>query len=238
MLHKRYESEVMDKADVVLTVSETWADDFLRLGAKNVNVITNGYDSDDFVGFKSVESDKFIVGHYGIMNHLRNPSNFWLALNDLCKENSDFNQKLEIRLSGNIDQGIINEINTYPLLSSKLVLLGFLNHKEVISEYSRTNLLLLLLFNSKSGKGNYPGKIFEYFATKKPIIAFGPKRSDVKNLLDKGFGIYHPYNHDISLIKNNILSIYNKEITFKNIKEGEYSREYLTSKLVGILEEI
>ena len=63
----------------------------------------------------------------------------------------------------------------------------FLNHKDVIKAYSKTSLLLLLLFNSESGKGNYPGKLFEYLATKLPILAFGPENSDVKNFFKNSF---------------------------------------------------
>ena len=237
-LHKRLESEVLTNADLVLTVGERWANDFIDLGAKNVKVITNGYDLDDFLHYKANKTNKFIVGHYGIMNHLRNPSNFWFALNMLCSENNDFNDKLEIRLSGNIDNEIIKEIKSYPFLRNKLVLLGFINHKDVIEEYSNANLLLLLLFNSKSGEGNYPGKIFEYFASKKPILSFGPKESDVKNLLDNNYGIYHHYQQQSSVIKNDILSFFNEDFEFKSIEKDKYSRKSLTMNLVNILENL
>ena len=56
-------------------------------------------------------------------------------------------------------------------------------------------ILLLLLFNSNSGKGNYPAKIFEYFAAQRPILAFGPSESDAKNLIAKtNSGIYFSYD--------------------------------------------
>ena len=84
------------------------------------------------------------------------------------------NRLLEIHFSGNIDPKVIDSIKSYEYLGDKLHLLGFLNHKDVIKAYSKTSLLLLLLFNSESGKGNYPGKLFEYLATKLPILAFGP----------------------------------------------------------------
>ena len=172
------------------------------------------------------------------MNHLRNPSNLWKALNELCLENNDFNKSLEIRLSGNIDKNILNEISKYPFLNSKLVNLGFINHKDVIKEYSMASLLLLLLFDSKSGEGNYPGKLFEYIATKKPILSFGPTESDVKNILKNGFGIYHAYKSDINSIKENILSVYNYKYVNKDLDSKKYSRKHLTKELVKILEKL
>lgn len=237
-IHRNLENNVLKNADLVLTVGERWAADFKDLGAKNVKVITNGYDSDDFKDFKALDTDKFILGHYGIMNHLRNPSNLWKALNELCQENNDFNKSLEIRLSGNIDKNILNEISKYPFLNSKLVNLGFLNHKDVIKEYSMASLLLLLLFDSKSGEGNYPGKLFEYIATKKPILSFGPTESDVKNILKNGFGIYHAYKGDVNSIKENILSVYKNKYVNKDLDSTKYSRKHLTKELVKILEKL
>ncbi|MDB0027531.1 glycosyl transferase family 1, partial [Flavobacteriales bacterium] len=164
--HKDLEKEVLQTADVALTVSETWVEDLKRLGGVRVELITNGYDSADFE-LKPKKNDKFIIGHYGLLNHLRNPKNLWKALAILCKENSDFNDKLQIHLSGNIDGEALAEIVAYPQLKEKLKQLGYLSHAQVLEQYNEADLLLLLLFNSKSGVGNYPGKIFEYFAAQK-----------------------------------------------------------------------
>ena len=236
--HKMLELKVLKNASLVLTVGERWANDFIKLGAKNVEIITNGYDDEDFIDFKSTTTNKFIVGHFGVMNHLRNPSKLWASLDDLCNENDDFNKKLEIRLSGNIDQKILDEIKAFPNLKSKLVFLGYLKHSEVIKEYSKANLLLLLLFNSKSGEGNYPGKIFEYIATKKPILSFGPNESDVKNFLKKGYGFYHSYLTESDLIKENILNVFNDENDKNDIDSSIYSRKFLTKKLHQLIEKI
>ena len=46
--HKDLEREVLQTADVTLTVSETWVKDLKRLGGNRVELITNGYDADDF----------------------------------------------------------------------------------------------------------------------------------------------------------------------------------------------
>ena len=88
--HKDLEKEVLQTADVALTVSETWVDDLKRLGGGRVELITNGYDAADFE-LKPKTNNEFIIGHYGLLNHLRNPKNLWKALADLCTDKSDFN---------------------------------------------------------------------------------------------------------------------------------------------------
>ncbi len=236
--HKILENNVIKNANIVLTVSESWANDFIKLGAKNVEIIRNGFDEEDFINFKPRATKKFIIGHFGVMNHLRNPSKLWESLNELCDDNIEFAEKLEIRLSGNVEDKILDEIRSYPNLKSKLVVLGFLEHSDVIKEYSIVNLFILLLFNSKSGQGNYPGKLFEYLATKKPIISFGPESSDVKNFFSNGFGFYNSYLTDVQIIKKNILDIFTNNFEKRNFDTSIYSRKFLTQRLVKLIEKL
>lgn len=234
--HKKLEKQVIQNADITLTVSPTWALEFKKLGAKRVEIITNGYDVDDFQ-LSPKKNQKFVIGHYGVLNHLRNPKNLWKALNTLCIEDSEFNSKLEIRLAGNIDREVIMSIESYPNLKNKIKELGYLSHADVLKQYNEADILLLLLFNSQSGLGNYPGKLFEYFATKKTILAFGPNNSDTEYLIkETKSGIYLSYE-DYN-VKDQILKIYNsnKECNVKDI--AKFSREKLTYELADLLNKL
>jgi glycosyltransferase involved in cell wall biosynthesis len=169
-----------------------------------------------------------------LLNHLRNPKNLWKTLNDLCSENSEFDNKLEIHLSGNIDIEVLTEISDFPKLKEKIKNLGYLSHAEVLKQYNEASLLLLLLFNSKSGVGNYPGKIFEYFAAQKPILSFGPEGSDTQSLINETkSGLF--FNYDAEDIKNEILNIFNGKNEFKTEGLEKFSREKLTHDLANLL---
>ena len=231
--HKDLEKEVLQTADVALTVSETWVEDLKRLGGGRVELITNGYDAADFE-LKPKTNDKFIVGHYGLLNHLRNPKNLWKALADLCDENTAFNAKLEIHFSGNIDGEVLVEIEAYPQLKDKIKALGYLSHAQVLQQYNEADVLLLLLFNSKSGVGNYPGKIFEYFAAQKPILAFVPEESDTQKLIEKtntGMCFFYAETN----LKNDILRLFKKEENFSLENIEDFTREKLSHDLANLL---
>ena len=221
---------------MTLTVSESWVEDLKRLGAKKVAFITNGYDADDFE-LKPKKNDKFIIGHYGLLNHLRNPKFLWKTLDDICSENKEFESRLEIHLSGNIDREVIAEIESYPKLKENLKQLGYLSHAQVVQQYNETDILLLLLFNSRSGIGNYPGKIFEYFATNKPILAFGPNNSDTKDLIkETDTGLYFSYEE--KEIKKEILKLYKQKKLLKINDLKKFSRENLTVSLSDLLNKL
>ena len=235
--YRKLEKEVLQNSDVCLTVSETWVESFKDLGSNNVKLVTNGFDEEDFT-IKEKENDKFIIGHFGLLNHLRNPKNLWKTLHDLCDENPEFNEKLEIRLSGNIDTEVLQNITQYFHLKTKVKVLGYLSHKEVLNQYNEASVLLLLLFNSVSGIGNYPGKIFEYFAAKRPILAFGPKESDTQKLMEKTkSGIYHDYSDDN--LKESIISLFeNKEEFIASDKINNFTRKKLTQQLSDLLDKM
>ena len=231
--HMDLEKEVLQTADLTLTVSETWVEDLKCLGANKVKLITNGYDADDFY-LKPKTNDKFIIGHYGLLNHLRNPKNLWKSLANLCEDNKAFNLKLEIHLSGNIDSEVLSEIQSYPNLKEKVKQLGYLSHAQVLHQYNEADLLLLLLFNSKSGIGNYPGKIFEYFAAQKPILAFGPKECDVQKFIEKT-NVGKFFSYDEKKMENDILFLFKNQKIFDFKNKKSFSREKLTHDLANLL---
>ncbi len=234
--HVNLEKKVLKLADICLTVSESWAQSFKKLGSRRVELITNGFDKDDF-SYNEVKREKFIVGHYGLINHLRNPKIFWRVLDDLCSENEIFNKLLEIHFAGNVDKSILNMISDFPSLQQKVKNLGYITHKEVISSYQNSSILLLLLFNSKSGVGNYPGKLFEYFAANRPILAFGPAESDTKNMIiTTKSGIYHDYDANYQDLKENVLQLFNqRNMLYQNNELSMFDRRELTKRLVKLL---
>ncbi len=238
--HERLEKDVIENADITLTVSENWLEEFKSLGASRSEMITNGYDSDDFHVEEKL-TNKFVIGHYGLINHLRNPKKFWKVLDDLCRKSNDFNNQLEIHLAGNIDESIVNEIKSYSLLSDKVINLGYLSHKDVLSHYNQVSLFLLLIFNSDSGKGNYPGKMFEYFGARKPILAFGPQSSDTERLFkDLNMDTYFNYDHlDEVLLAETMIGFFNDTKRNNLISYDKlecFSRERLTRQLSNLLD--
>lgn len=243
-IYRKLEKVVITNSDVNIITSKTWAKDLEALGAKKVEVITNGFDEADF-NFKIEPYNDFVVSHFGLLNHLRNPINFWKALNALCEEDSAFNDKLKIHLGGTIAKENLDEIKKFPLLKEKLKVFPYLSHEEVIQEYLKSSLLLLLLFNSDSGKGNIPGKVFEYVASGRPIIGFGSAKGDSADIIEKVNGEFFLYSTNHQKLMDSIKNIFyssvdsNQERDKDQSKAGElYSRKNLTKQLVAQLETI
>jgi len=175
-----------------------------------------------------------------LINHLRNPKQFWTALAELCEEDDIFNEKLKIHLGGTVDVEIQAVIRSHKILENKLKLFPYISHGEVIEEYKKSSVLLLLLFDSKSGKGNIPGKLFEYLACNKPIMAFGPNGGDAAEIVSQNdLNSFFDYQESTEEIKKELKRIfYLKNAEIKTTQISAFSREKLTAKLVKVLEKI
>lgn len=186
--HHRMERAVLQNADQVVTVSWHWADDFKKLGAPGIEVITNGYDEEDFQFEAAPNPNEFTIAHIGSLNQDRNPPVFWEALSELCQANAGFAKDLVISLIGNIDISVRNDLERLGILQNARFL-DFMPQKQVLKFQKESQVLLLLVNDTPNSLGVVPGKIFEYMATRRPVLVIGPEQGDsVKILKEVGAG--------------------------------------------------
>jgi len=241
-LHHRKERQVIKNADILTTVSWKWAEDFKEMGAKHVEVITNGFDADDFNSLEKPLSKKFELCHLGSMNKDRNPNVLWESLSEIAKENEAFKNDLKITLIGPTDHRVVDDLKKLNL-SNQLEYVNYLPHNESLKTASRATILLLPLNDTLNVEGRIPGKIFEYLALEKPILCIGPINgdsakiiretnsgqtigfSDKKNMVDLLLKYYSEFKKD-------------NKINLKSNHINTYSREELTKKMVSALNAI
>lgn len=242
--HHEQEMSVLKNADVVLSIGQTMSDEFAEMYKKaggvktsKFKVVTNGYDSDD-VKEGGVEKDKkFSIAHIGTLVKDRNPDVLWKVLKELVNENSEFEKQLEIKLVGKIDIFVKEQLGQFGL-SKYVNKIDYLPHNEVIIEQQRSNVLLLLVNNTKNAKGILTGKFFEYMAAGSPVLAIGPTEGDLADIMkETGVGLISDFK-DESALKKNILDLFsNKTVSRNTTAISNYSRKNLTKKLAEILNE-
>lgn len=238
--HRNLEQKVFRKADITLATSYTDAENFQKKGANSV-CITNGYD--DVLSpptVKPIETDgKFVLGYIGVLEQLRNPEVLWKVLAELVQENKDFKKDFELRFVGRIDGKILDKINRSDLKNS-VRNFGYLSHSEANLQMKASDVLMMTNFPHESSKGIIPGKIFEYLASGKEIISFGPTDSDVKKILTETNAGKHFSYEDSSTLKTFILEKYNEwkagkpNAVVRDI--AKFSRKNLTQQLAKILQ--
>lgn len=239
--HKKLERKVLKTADKVITVSKNWAEDLKRLGASEVSVITNGFDSSDFKDFDyNSSSDKIVLLYSGMLNEFRNPEFLWEELENLCETNKEFSQAFQLKFYGTIDQGVFNYLDGNPHLSQRYSFGGYISHRELLKEYEKASVLLLIQNDTKNALGHIPAKVFEYMATGRPILAIVDKASDIAKILkteNAGVVIDRNNKEEVNQVLSDVLiSMLLKHEPGRNKSiETKYSREALTKQLVEII---
>ena len=169
--HQRLEKEVLDNADVVVAVSPLVQDEFKAMTDTPVELITNGFDEDDFE--QVVEPDGYFnVTHTGLFAADGNPEVIWKVLAEKCAAEPEFRKMLRIRLAGKTDPEIIASIRAAGL-EDNLIDLGYQSHNNAVREQKNASLLILPLRKEPEYRATLPGKLFEYLASMVPILGIG-----------------------------------------------------------------
>lgn len=181
--HQKLENEVLKKADIVTSVSPSWAKGLEHLGAEKVEVVYNGFDEEDFsIKFpKPLKNSLPEITYVGSLNNDRNPNFLWESLDDFLAKNPA--QVFKLKFIGNIAEETKQKILSLKKLKEKTVFLDYMPHEQVIKHLHRATILLLLMNDTPNIQGIVPGKFFEYLAAERPILAIGKQQTDLDLIL-------------------------------------------------------
>ena len=234
--HKALEKQVLITADQIIVTSFTTKKEFQQLTKQPIEVITNGYDKESVDKFEM--DSKFTMSHIGSLLSKRNPEVLWKVLSEFISENDQFSKDFQLNFIGFISDSVLHSLKTYNL-SSYVNNVGYVSHKEAITYQKKSQIVLLIEINSEETKCIIPGKLFEYMASNRPIIALGPKGSDVEKIItETNTGNYFNYE-DYDSLKRIILEHYkayqNNTLQVHPIGLQKYSRKSLTEALSKLL---
>jgi glycosyltransferase involved in cell wall biosynthesis len=169
-------------ADAVVTVSDAIADEMRGLGPKGpVVTIANGSDFDDFAGLEyRGGADRFRITHAGSFFGKRDPKPFLTALarvdGVVARFVGDFRSSDREWAQG---------------IADRMELIPYAPHRRSLELQRDSEALLLLIPDAMGrGRGVLSGKVFEYLAAERPILALVPPDGAAARLLhDTGAGV-------------------------------------------------
>lgn len=240
--YKKLENQVLTNANKVVTVSPTCASDLHKLGNRKVEVITNGFDADDFKSIKDLPLlTGFLFHHTGALNKDRNPYTLWKVLGDLSKENAEFKKDLILKFTGKTDAIVFESLKDQGLLENSEKT-EYISHSQVVKIMAQSPVLLLPLNNTPNNKGVLSGKLFEYLAAGRPIFGVGMPDGDASVILkETGAGTLCGFD-DYEVTKNVVLDLYQKyksnQLFINRSSIEKYSRESCAKEYATLLNEI
>ena len=237
--HRKLELKVLKNADEVITVTSYFTKRFSDMSGREVKLMSNGFDEDDFKHINYKRTEKFIVRHAGTVNEKSNPVPFMNAVQALCELYPKAKDSIIIEFVGEVHSNFVSFVNENALLKSVTRIVSAIPHSKLLDLYGETSALLLIITEYKGAEGYTGGKSFEYIATGLPIIAIGPPEGEAAKLLKETSSGEVFAGKDLEKIKNALLLLY------KQWEEGEsarrplndlYSRRRITQQLTVLLD--
>jgi glycosyltransferase involved in cell wall biosynthesis len=237
--HEKLEQKILLEANAVTTISPCFKQDFEKLANRKTYLLTNGFDEEDLpVNWekKCPPKDRLEIVYTGAIDAIRNPIPFLIAFKKAFLNKSE--KKVSMRFVGKVSEGIKKMVQEDTWMAEHIQMDGYVSHEKVFDYYATAHLLLLILTHTKNAKGNIPGKIFEYMATGRPILALGDPQGDAANILHTS-GAGKVFAHtDIEGIYNFLANFSPKQKFLPSTDIQKYSRKNLTFHLVEILNRI
>ena len=186
-LHARVARLVAARADAITCVSDAIAAETRALAPRGPVVsIPNGADFDDVAGLERRPSDRFRITHTGSFFGRRDPRPFLQALHQaetdvVARFLGDF-RKTDLAFAESLGLGVRLELYAYAPRATSLAL-----------QRDSEALLLLIPEAGGRGKGVLSGKVFEYLAVGRPILAAVPPDGAAAELIrETGAGLVVP----------------------------------------------
>lgn len=205
---KRLELSVINKASAIVTTTDAMARvlvDMLPTSAQaRVTCITNGYDPEDF--FVEPEGTKTIgkirIVYTGVWKVGYSPKVLYEAIMVLQRNFPAELSRLEVVCAG-FTPGEFGEKS----LDNTVQELGRVSHCDAIALMKSADALFLPVSEGDYALGSLPGKLFEYLASGKPIIAAVPEDSEVAKILNLVGGAARVDPGDVSALTSLLVDI-------------------------------
>ena len=194
---------VASQANAVVAASDAIAEEMRALEPKGkVVTIANGCDFDDFAGLEYHPGDRLRITHAGNFQGKRDPKPFLRALAESGLED------VVVRFAGDFraeDRTYVEELG----IGDRVELLGYVSRRRSLELQRDSDVLLLLIPDSGGrGRGVVTGKIYEYLAAERPILAAVPPDGAAAQLVrDTGAGIVVP-SDDVEALREALVDLH------------------------------
>ncbi|HWP82297.1 MAG TPA: glycosyltransferase family 4 protein [Bacteroidota bacterium] len=222
-LHKRLEMKVLKACDRVIVthrrVKETILKKKTSLSYHDVVIISQGYDPEDFdqPTLRDLPHRKMRVVHCGTFYGGRNPSTLLRALYNLFSASTTIRGRIEVAFVGNTrreDQDLVAKLG----LQNDVTFHGYLEHRESVKKLLQADVTWFILDNDYQT----PGKLYEYFGARKPLLASVVDGYIKQLILESGAATCVPPN-DVAAHEEALKKLFQD---FENKKLGQIPQEF------------
>ncbi len=228
-------------------IKKLYLEQYGRIVSGKINVITNGYDPEDFNDLSiksSIQEGAFTISHLGEFYDVRLPDKFLISVSDLIKQKKIKAGEIYINLIGDNEyvyspefESLRNSLN----LTDVVRIIRRVPHRQCLQLMIDSDVLLLLQ-PSRVLTNQIPAKAFEYARSGNFILTLAPENSATADIVrEAGNGSVIDPEDSVAIgeeIYRLFISFKKRELTTKkiNLEIKKFSRRSLTKDLADIFD--
>lgn len=243
--HKKLEYGVLKEADKIFVtnrrIKEYQMETYKFLDSNDIVIVPHGYDPTDFEIAPAIKkkNNKMILTYTGSFYEFITPKYLLKAFVLLKKERREIADNIDLYFVGAQTKELRKLTVKYGLEDS-VKEFGYLTHIESVAKIKSSDVLWLMVGKGKNSDTISSGKLFEYFGSRKPILACLPDGA-LKSYAKQYGATYLTDPDNIENIKELLLKIYaDYQINSFPIPNDEYiekfRRDFLTEQLAKELQ--
>lgn len=244
-LHKKKEYLSLKNSDAIVVTNRKIKEFLIKtypfLTFDDITIIPHGYDLEDFERAKKFPKvkNKMVIMFSGIFLGYSTPKYILLAFKEITSERPDIAENIELHFVGYLrkeNHKLIKKLK----LEEFVVDHGYVDHMTSVAKIVSADVLWFMVDYRKNIDAILPGKVYEYFGAKKPILGCVPDGAAKLALQEYGASfICEPDN--VLEIKNTIYKIYElyKEDKLPIPSDevvNKYRRDLLTETLIKVFQ--
>ncbi len=207
------EIKTVTKADHVVVTCDDYATHLAkkyRLAQPKLTCITNGYDETarDVDVANRPDREAFTMAHVGAFYHAQSPKALLQACRSLRQANESFRRRFRLRLVGSIAKHLENAF--FPDDDTFVDQTGYVDRADAATAMQTADALFFMTPAHPNGRYCYPGKIFEYLATDRPILALVHRGASIETLLRHAGGATIAYHGEPDSLEDALRKIFNR----------------------------
>lgn len=180
------EQEILEAADAVIGVSPRQTAILAAHVPHEVEkfvTITNGFDPDDFQGMerRRPEDGQWVVAHVGRLDRWRACDAWFDGLREFVQSNPEARARSVVKVMGHVSREVRDRLNE---TGAVCCFASYGSHRQAIQEMHDADALLLLVPDGPNADSVIPAKLFEYLASRRPILVVGPIGGECQHIVN------------------------------------------------------
>lgn len=244
--HRQLEQEILETADAVIGVTPRQTEilaDHTPDQRQKYFTITNGFDPADFVEpepERSSGDDRFVLTYTGRFDLIRTSDAVFDGLRHFVEGLGADRDRFLLRIVGYANATAREKVQATGVAAQ---FIGYVSHAEAIRVMRASDALLLTAPDGRHGDSVIRAKVFEYLASRRPILVVGPPGGQCERIVDScEAGLCVSFDPSaISIALSRLFEAWRSGRPHTGCQArslGRYSRVSLARKLAAVFDEI